>query len=180
MSHQICIIHKIVCKEICEVKIEKMNSYVFKSPIGLLKICEKKGKLTNLYLLDKESKIMFPQDYVWHSDLLYETYKQINEYFDGKRTKFDLPINCEGTPFQQQVWKELQGIPYGETRSYKDIAIGIGNPKAVRAVGQANNKNPIMIIVPCHRVIHTNGDITGFGCGTEVKKYLLDLEKNNR
>ena len=82
-----------------------------------------------------------------------------------------------GTTFQKQVWEELQRIPYGETRSYEDIAVAIGNPKAVRAVGQANNRNPLLIIVPCHRVIHKNGDITGFACGTEVKKYLLDLEK---
>ena len=75
------------------------------------------------------------------------------------------------------MWKALQEIPYGETRSYEDIAIAVGNKKAVRAVGQANNKNPLMIIVPCHRVIHKNGEISGFACGTDVKKYLLDLEK---
>lgn len=104
-------------------------------------------------------------------------YTQINEYFEGKREQFDVPLKCEGTPFQQSVWRQLQKIPYGETRSYQEIAIGIGNEKAVRAVGQANNKNPIMIIIPCHRVIHKNGDITGFACGLEVKQYLLELEK---
>lgn len=157
-----------------------MNSCVFKSPIGLLKVCEENGKLTSLHLQQREIDITFSQDYVWHSDLLYEAYKQINEYFIGKRRKFDLPISYAGTLFQQQVWKELQSIPYGETRSYEDVAIGIGKPKAVRAVGQANNRNPLMIIIPCHRVIHKNGNIAGFGCGIEVKKYLLDLEKNNR
>lgn len=153
------------------------DSYVFKSPIGLLKICEEEGRLTNLHLQQKESHIAASQDYALHSDLLYEAYKQINEYFAGRRKEFDLPISFRGTAFQQRVWKELQRIPYGETRSYEDIAVGIGNPKAVRAVGQANNRNPIMIIVPCHRVIHKNGDIDGFACGIEVKKYLLDLEK---
>ena len=74
----------------------------------------------------------------------------------------------------------MQNIPYGETRSYEDIAIAVKNPKAARAIGQANNRNPILIIVPCHRVIHKNGDITGFGCGTKIKKYLLDLEKRNK
>ena len=112
-----------------------------------------------------------------HSDFLHEVYTQINEYFEGKREQFDVPLKCEGTPFQQSVWRQLQKIPYGETRSYQEIAIGIGNEKAVRAVGQANNKNPIMIIIPCHRVIHKNGDITGFACGLEVKQYLLELEK---
>ena len=112
-----------------------------------------------------------------HSDFLHEVYTQINEYFEGKREQFDVPLKCEGTPFQQSVWRQLQKIPYGETRSYQEIAIGIGNEKAVRAVGQANNKNPIMIIIPCHRVIHKNGDITGFACGVEVKQYLLELEK---
>ena len=155
-----------------------MNDYVFKSPIGYLKICEENGSLTELCLLQDAKDIVLSQNYEWHSDLLYEAYKQINEYFAGKRKKFDLPVGSKGTAFQQQVWKELQKIPYGETRSYQDIAVNIGNPKGVRAVGQANNKNPIIIIVPCHRVIHKNGNIDGFACGIEVKKYLLDLERN--
>jgi methylated-DNA-[protein]-cysteine S-methyltransferase len=107
---------------------------------------------------------------------LYEVFKQLNEYFAGNRQNFQLPLKCNGTVFQNRVWSELQKIPYGETRSYEDIAIGIGNKKAVRAIGQANNKNPIMIIIPCHRVIHKNGSIGGFGCGIDTKKYLLDLE----
>lgn len=156
-----------------------MSSYLFKSPIGSLKICETNGNITNLNL-EREADIELSMNFLHRSDVLYEAYKQLNEYFAGKRIKFDLPINYSGTQFQQRVWKELQSIPYGETRSYEDIATGIGNPKAVRAVGQANNRNPIMIIVPCHRVIHKNGDIKGFACGVEVKKYLLDLEKSNK
>ncbi len=115
-----------------------------------------------------------------HSDFLYEVYTQVNEYLTGRRKQFDVPLKYQGTQFQQSVWQELQKIPYGQTRSYQEIAIGIGNEKAVRAVGQANNKNPIMIIIPCHRVIHKNGDITGFACGVEVKQYLLNLEKGLR
>lgn len=153
------------------------NCYVFQSPIGILKICEESGSLTRLCLQREGAVSGLAQNFEKHSDLLYEAYTQINEYFAGKRVKFDLPLRGKGTAFQQRVWQELQKIPYGETRSYEDIAIGIGNRGAVRAVGQANGRNPIMIIVPCHRVIHKNGSIDGFACGTEVKRFLLDLER---
>lgn len=156
------------------------NSYIFKSPIGFLKIEEEDNKITGLSLLQKEIDLVQSQKFTQHSDLLYEAYHQLNEYFSEKRKQFELPVNGKGTIFQQAVWKALQNIPYGETRSYEDIAIAVRNPKAARAIGQANNKNPILIIVPCHRVIHKNGDITGFGCGTKIKKYLLDLEKRNK
>lgn len=156
-----------------------INTYTFKSPIGFLKISEENDRLIGLSLQQKEADSAPLQNSARHSELLYEAYKQINEYFSGKRKRFELPIHGKGTAFQRQVWEELQKIPYGETRSYEDIAVGIGNPKAVRAVGQANSKNPLLIIVPCHRVIHKNGSITGFACGTDVKKYLLDLEKGN-
>lgn len=103
---------------------------------------------------------------------------EITEYLEGKRRVFELPIYSSGTVFQQEVWKELCRIPYGETRSYREVAEAIGNPKACRAVGMANNKNPIGIIVPCHRVIGANGSLTGYGGGLEIKKYLLDREEN--
>lgn len=165
------------------------NSYILKSPIGLLKISEENGQLIELGIQEKSSPfteycsqqgntdIVLVQENKPHSDLLSEACKQLNEYFAGKRMQFDLPVAFTGTSFQQQVWKELQKIPYGETRSYADIAAAIGNPKAVRAIGQANHRNPIMIVVPCHRVINKNGSLGGFGGGLEVKKYLLDLEK---
>lgn len=153
------------------------DSYIFRSPIGMLKIREENGKIINLCLQEEQSDVVLPNEFAKHSDLLYEAYNQLKEYFSGKRRKFDLPIKGAGTPFQQNVWKELQNIPYGETRSYEDIAVSIGNKKAVRAVGQANNRNPIMIIVPCHRVINKNGNIGGFSCGVEAKKYLLNLER---
>lgn len=155
------------------------DSYVFKSPVGLLEIREENGSLTHLFLRQEENGLLETQKCGRHSELLYEAYRQLSEYFSGKRAVFELPVNGKGTAFQQRVWKELQNIPYGETRSYEEIAVRIGKPKAVRAVGQANGRNPLMIIVPCHRVIHKNGDITGFACGTKVKKYLLDLEKNH-
>lgn len=155
------------------------NNYTFQSPIGLLTISEENGALTGLSLQKETAGSSLPQRNIQHSDLLYEAYRQLNEYFAGKRTCFDLPLHCSGTAFQKQVWNELRNIPYGETRSYEDIAVVIGNPKAVRAIGQANGKNPLLIIIPCHRVIHKNGDITGFACGTDIKKYLLALEKHS-
>lgn len=150
------------------------DSYTFNTPIGFLTIREEEQKLTEPFWEANSVQTMKNE---LHSDFLYEVYTQVNEYLTGRRKQFDVPLKYQGTQFQQSVWQELQKIPYGQTRSYQEIAIGIGNEKAVRAVGQANNKNPIMIIIPCHRVIHKNGDITGFACGLEVKQYLLELEK---
>lgn len=106
--------------------------------------------------------------------------KQLSEYFAGRRTRFELKLAPNGTPFQLQVLNALQQIPYGETRSYRDIANGIGKPKAVRAVGAANGRNPLPIIIPCHRVIGANGSLTGFGGGLPTKRFLLDLEQGTR
>ena len=103
--------------------------------------------------------------------------KQLNEYFLGMRTKFDLPLAPKGTPFQQKVWAALLDIPFGQTRSYKDIAVVVGNANASRAVGLANNKNPIAIVIPCHRVIGTDRRLVGYAGGLDIKKALLDLEQ---
>ena len=103
--------------------------------------------------------------------------EQLNEYFTGKRKDFDLPLAPSGTHFQQKVWAQLQKIPYGQTRSYKDIAQAVGSPKGFRAVGMANNKNPIAIVIPCHRVIGADGSLVGYGGGLDMKQSLLDLEK---
>lgn len=111
--------------------------------------------------------------------LLLELAHQLNEYFAKERKEFTLPIELIGTSFQQKVWKMLQIIPYGETRTYKEQAIAVGNPKGVRAVANANAKNRISIIVPCHRVIGTNGTLTGYAGGLDRKKFLLDLERQN-
>lgn len=169
-----------------------MNTCLYNSPIGVLKISEDDGKITHLSLYSKaEDSICCAESQqnqqsirngvqcvAEHcSELLAEACRQLDEYFRGQRKRFDLPIAYTGTPFQERVWRELRDIPYGETRSYEDIAVGAGSPKAVRAVGQANHRNPILLIIPCHRVIHKNGDISGFACGIETKKYLLDLER---
>jgi methylated-DNA-[protein]-cysteine S-methyltransferase len=106
--------------------------------------------------------------------------QQLREYFQGKRTDFDLPLDMQGTPFQMAVWGELRKIPYGDTRSYGDIARSIGKPAAARAVGMANGDNPVAIVVPCHRVIGQNGSLTGYGGGLPTKRKLLSLEQQTR
>ena len=103
--------------------------------------------------------------------------RQLTEYFSGSRKTFDLPLNLGGTEFQAKVWQALQTIPAGETRSYKDIAVMIGKPGASRAVGMANNRNPVSIIVPCHRVIGQDGSLVGYAGGLAIKQYLLEHEK---
>lgn len=111
--------------------------------------------------------------------LIKRAYEELKEYFTGERRTFDLPLYAEGTMFQMQVWKALQEIPYGETRSYKEIAEKTGRPAACRAVGGACHRNPIFIMIPCHRVIGSNGSMTGFGGGIPVKEQLLKLEKTH-
>ena len=113
------------------------------------------------------------------TNLIKEAYRQFSEYLEGKRKVIDLPYKIHGTEFQKRVWKALCDIPYGETRSYKQIAQAIGNPKAVRAVGMANNKNALLVLVPCHRVIGANGQLVGYASGLEKKRFLLQLENPN-
>lgn len=148
-----------------------MNRYHYKFPIGTVCIEEENQFITSLYM---DSNI---EENEKETELLQEAHQQLKEYFSGKRKTFDLPIHLEGTEFQKKVWAALQTIPYGETRTYGEIAEQIGNPKASRAVGGANHNNPIMIVVPCHRVIGANGSLVGFGGGLDMKKYLLELEK---
>ena len=112
--------------------------------------------------------------------LLSRCYTQLCEYLKGERREFDLPLAPEGTGFQKKVWQALSRIPYGETRSYGEIAVEIGNPDASRAVGMANHRNPLPILIPCHRVIGKNGALTGYAGGLKCKKILLELEENNR
>ncbi len=118
-------------------------------------------------------------DWIYNEKPFAEARRQLNEYFAGERKTFELPLKLTGTEFQVQVLEELQRIPYGETKSYRDIAESIGRPKAVRAVGAANGRNPIPIIVPCHRVIGSHGELTGFGGGLDTKEALLRLEAEN-
>lgn len=112
------------------------------------------------------------------TELTEEVFRQLKEYFAGVRRKFDFPYQLRGTEFQKRVWAALEEIPYGETRSYRDIACVVENPKAVRAVGAANGKNPLWIIVPCHRVVGADGTLTGYAGGLEMKRALLELEQN--
>lgn len=112
--------------------------------------------------------------------LLDSVKEELQQYFEGKRTEFSVPLDLHGTPFQKIVWQQLLKIPYGETRSYKEIAMAIDTPKAVRAIGGANHNNPISIIVPCHRVIGSNGALVGYGGGLTIKEQLLELEQQNR
>jgi O-6-methylguanine DNA methyltransferase len=144
-------------------------------PFGEITIGEKDGFITFAKFRDSDDRI---DNYVFkETPLIKKAAKQFAEYFEGIRKEFDLPIALRGTQFQEKVWQALLTIPVAETRSYKDIAEQIGNPKAARAVGMANNRNPISVIVPCHRVIGHNGDLVGYGGGLPVKRYLLDLEK---
>lgn len=145
----------------------------FNSPIGTLRIEDNGAAITRL-CIDNGSNYSDNE-----SVLTKEAAKQLSEYFRGERLEFNLPLFPCGTEFQLRVWAELVKIPYGEVCTYGDIARRIGNPKASRAVGGANNKNPIMIIIPCHRVIGASGKLIGYAGGVDVKKYLLDLEGNH-
>lgn len=149
------------------------------SPIGRMLLVGEKGVLEELHFANSTEQLQIPTE--WQKDESYfeETLRQLHQYFNGERREFDLPIAAKGTPFQEQVWRELRKIPYGETSNYGAIAERIGNPKACRAVGMANSKNPIPIIIPCHRIIGKNGSLTGFGGGLDVKKQLLDLEQES-
>lgn len=141
--------------------------------IGRIGIAEEDQFLTHLFFHNKKP----PRDAEekW-TPFLRKVAGEIKEYLDGKRRYFDIPLKLSGTDFQRAVWQALQTIPYGETRSYREIAEQIGNPKACRAVGMANHWNPIAVIVPCHRVIGADGSLTGFGGGLAMKQLLLDLE----
>ena len=138
---------------------------------------DEKG-LKHVIFLKGERQVEIPDDWVENKELFREATRQLEAYFSGKLESFDLKLAPEGTEFQKSVWKALCKIPYGETRTYKDIAASIGKPKAYRAVGLANNRNPIAIIVPCHRVIGSNGKLTGYASGLDVKAFLLKLEEN--
>lgn len=152
-----------------------MNHILIKSPIGLYVMSASEKGITRLDRLAADEPIPKTKE----TPLLLEAKKQLEEYFNGVRKDFDLPLDTKGTPFQEAVWQALRTIPYGKTASYKDIAVAIGNPKAVRAVGGANNRNPISIITPCHRVIGITGKLVGYGGGMDAKEYLLRMELEN-
>ena len=155
----------------------RKESITLDSPIGMLVITALDGAICSIGLLKPEDKATAEQT---DHPLLNQAAMELKEYFERSRTQFTFPMHAEGTAFQNAVWDALRKIPYGETMSYGEIANVIGNAKASRAVGMACNRNPIMIAVPCHRVVGANGSLTGYAYGTGIKQVLLDIERENR
>ena len=150
----------------------QIEYYYYNSPIRILEIELKNNVILGLKVVESCDNISEATGY------FAQVAKQLDEYFAGKRTKFELNISPKGTAFQKKVWAELLKIPYGKTKSYQEIAEAIGNTNAQRAVGSACNKNPILLIIPCHRVVSKSGKLTGFACGVDRKEQLLKLEAN--
>jgi methylated-DNA-[protein]-cysteine S-methyltransferase len=148
----------------------------FDSPLGELLAVGDGQALHGLYMQEGRTAIAIAPEWKAAGDPFTGLRDQLSEYFDGRRLTFDLPLETAGSPFQQRVWGALQGIPYGETISYGELARRIGVPSAARAVGVANHHNPVSIVIPCHRVIGADGSLTGYGGGLERKRLLLDLE----
>jgi methylated-DNA-[protein]-cysteine S-methyltransferase len=146
----------------------------FDSPVGKLLIAEDQTGLHCIYFEGAKPD----SEWQYAERLKTDVIRQLQEYFRKERTTFDLPLAPQGTAFQKKVWDELCSIPYGITISYGELAQRIGNPQSVRAVGSANGKNPLPIVIPCHRVIGSNGTLTGYGGGLHIKKFLLELESN--
>ena len=144
---------------------------IINSKVGYLHLIANDNALLSISFTNNKHFVKENTNYI-----IEETVTQLNEYFEGKRKYFTIKLSPKGTDFQKQVWNELLNIPYGKTASYSDIAIAIGNPKAVRAIGNANNKNPIPIIIPCHRIIGKNRKLIGYAGGLDIKKALLNLE----
>jgi methylated-DNA-[protein]-cysteine S-methyltransferase len=151
----------------------------FHSPIGRLKLVASEiGLVAILWEKDSPRRVRL-EELVEnaHQSILLQTGGELEEYFAGKRKEFSVPLDMRGTIFQKRVWEALLGIPFGETRTYGQLAVQLGNPKATRAVGAANGRNPVAIIAPCHRVIGFSGKLTGFAGGLDAKAHLLKLEK---
>jgi len=148
------------------------------SPVGRLKlVASDEGLVAVLWQNDRPSRVRLGELIEdGQHPILLKAERQLVEYFAGKRKEFEVPLDMRGTPFQKDVWEALLAIPFGETRSYGQLAKQLGNPNATRAVGAANGRNPLSIIVPCHRVIGSTGKLTGFGGGIETKAHLLNLE----
>ena len=153
-----------------------MNSTSIESPIGPLTLVAAQGALVEIQFTGQGVRVNTEEEI--QDPVLATCAEQLEQYFSGQRRAFDLPLAPRGTEFQRAVWSALATIPFGELRSYSDIARDIGRPRAVRAVGAANGRNPLPIIVPCHRVIGSNGTLTGFAGGLEAKRRLLQLESS--
>ena len=147
-----------------------MEKSYYKSPIGVIEIICEKDALISLKLVENVDKSDS------ETALIKEIKTQLYEYFSGKRKIFDIKLKSKGTEFQKCVWEELRKIPYGKTKSYSEIAVAVGNKNTQRAIGSACNKNPILIIIPCHRVISKNGKLGGFAYGNSIKQKLLEIE----
>ncbi len=145
----------------------------YKSPIGLIEVTCSEDEILTCNFVEKEKSVMKKPS------ILLEVLKQLNEYFEGKRVEFDLKLKLDGTVFQNTVWKALQNVPYGKTTTYKELARIIDRETAIRAVGSANGQNPISIIIPCHRIIGSDGKLHGYGGGIDKKKWLLEFEARN-
>ncbi len=150
---------------------EYLASCFYPSPVGVLKIVATQSAVKEIRFTEEKGMVSMTE----HA-LLKETVRQLEAYFNGSLRQFDLPLEPEGTSFQQKVWAALLTVPYGTTASYLDIAKAIGNPKAVRAVGMANGRNPIPIVIPCHRIIGSDGRLVGYSAGIERKIWLLKHE----
>ena len=154
-----------------------MFYYIYRGDFGEFLIIEEEGCIVGLGPYKKENLEGMEEK---NTDLIKKTVGELDEYFMGERREFTIKINPKGTDFQKRVWKELLKIGYGEVKSYKDIATSLGNPKASRAVGSANNKNPLAIIIPCHRVVGSDGSLVGYAGGLKMKEDLLRLEEENK
>lgn len=152
--------------------IKYSSNGLYNTRLGVIEICQSGDSIVQVKFLQGEIKSKSNP-----SELTDTAYSQILEYLDGHRKEFDFPYKLNGTDFQLRVWRSLLKIPYGETRSYKDIANMVGSPNSSRAVGSANNRNPMSIIIPCHRVIGSDGSLVGYAAGLRLKKALLRLEK---
>lgn len=150
------------------------------SPLGDLLLIGDEFRLSGLYMSTAHWGKAVGDDWIQDKSPFQDAVRQLDAYFAGDLKSFDLPLDLRGTPFQLKVWQALQEIPYGQTISYGELARRVGNPKASRAVGLANGKNPVSIIVPCHRVIGASGSLTGYGGGIERKRWLLDLEERTQ
>ncbi len=143
----------------------------YRSPIGIVRIEETEGFVTSITVLDEETEIFEPK-----TEATQLAVQQLHEYFTGERSKFDFPYQQPGTQFQQQVWAELCKVGFGKTQTYMEMAVQFGNPLAIRAIASANGKNKLWIVVPCHRIIGKNGELTGYAGGLWRKKWLLQHE----
>lgn len=164
------------------------KAYIYDTKLGKILIADDGQSITNVALLKEPNcddgmdqiSDLFPDHELIQTELIKEAAKQLTEYLEGKRKDFTVKLSPQGTEFQRKVWEALQAIPYGETRSYKQIAQAVGNEKASRAVGMANHNNPIICMIPCHRVIGANGSMVGYAVGISVKEELLNMEKERK